>query len=200
MGAPFLQERMKSVSHKNGDGSLWALAVAHVREEFEALPPEVGHHIEEIAEQISLVKERIHGFAESVGAREICCLCGGQCCARGKYHFTVPDLLVYFYLKEELFVPDFERYDTCPYLGPSGCFMPPRSRPLNCIIFNCDRIEELIDSAERVDFYGYERELRGLYARIELLFHNRFQSGLLINYERDVMAGGGKILRYSSVK
>jgi hypothetical protein len=191
---------MEANTDKNEISEMWALAIARVREELEGVPPEIGHQVEGIAERICMVKECIHGFAESVGAREICSSCGGQCCARGKYHFTVPDLLVYFYQTEMLFTPDFDRRDICPYLGSCGCFMPPRYRPLNCIIFNCDRIEELIDPVDRVEFYRLEQELRGLYDRLDQLFDNRFQPGLLINYERDVVAGGGKILRYSIVK
>jgi hypothetical protein len=192
--------KMEPFFQKDDDYAVWALAVDRVREELDGLPAAVCCQVGEIAEQICLTKERIHAFAESAGAREICRLCGGQCCARGKYHFTVPDLLVYFYQRETLFTPYFNRRDACPYLGSCGCFMPPRFRPLNCVIFNCDRIEELIDSVDRVEFYRLEQELRELYGRLESLFNNRFQSGLLITYERDVVAGDGRILRYSSEK
>jgi len=65
--------------------------------------------------------------------------------------------------------------------------MVPFYRPFNCIIFNCDRVEGLMEPLEKERLYEAERQLRGLYGEFEMLFGRRFMAGLLLGCQRDLV-------------
>lgn len=67
--------------------------------------------------------------------------------------------------------------------------MEPALRPLNCIIFLCDRLEELLSEPAKRELASLETELRRLYRCLELLLGNRFVNGLLITHERTTISG-----------
>ena len=171
------------------DQEQWAAAVAATVREYGLLPPQLRQRVGEIAEEISVVKGAYQRLAATVDADGICADCRGLCCGHGKHHFTVVDLLGYLAAGRELFVPDFAS-PVCPYHTGSGCLMVPGLRPLNCIIFLCDRLEELLPAAARQELLSLEKELRRLYSCQELLLGNRFANGLLITFERAGLTGG----------
>lgn len=166
------------------DREKWNMAVAAVADEFSRLSPARRDEIGTAAEEIRSCKEAIQGVAERVAAAEICASCGGECCRTGKYHFEVADLLVYLAGGRDLFMPRYDQ-DACPYLGAKGCLMEPGWRPVNCISFNCDRVESLIDPRELERMTGLERGLREGCRRIERLFDSPYYRGpLLMSWER----------------
>jgi hypothetical protein len=169
------------------DRDKWRQAVAAVTSEFEALVPSLRERLRQLCESIMAAKSGVHAVTEAVSPATICAACGGACCASGKYHFTAVDLLVYLDSGHPLFEPSFGR-GLCPYLGERSCLMEPDYRPFNCLTFNCELVEALLAPNEVERFYAGERELRRLYARVEELFGNRFMHGLLMNYERGLMA------------
>jgi hypothetical protein len=73
--------------------------------------------------------------------------------------------------------------------------MEPSLRPLNCIIFLCDRLDELLPESAKRELAALEKELRRLYVCLELLLGNRFANGLLITHGRAV-ASGGRLFTY----
>lgn len=170
------------------DRDMWRQAVAAVTSEYAALAPELRERLRPFCESIMAAKRRVHAVTEAVSPAAICAACGGACCANGKYHFTVVDLLVLLSNGQPLFEPRFGRC-LCPYLGERSCLMEPDYRPFNCLTFNCELVEALLSPGEVDRFYAGERELRRLYAGVEELFGNRFMQGLLINYERGLLAG-----------
>jgi hypothetical protein len=175
------------------DLETWNLAVAAVTAEFAALPPARQSLVAEFAGAIKVGKEALHAVVEQVSASEICASCGGACCLTGKFHVTVVDLLVYLAEGRELFTPGFD-LGRCPYLGTQGCLMAPPYRPFNCVTFNCEQVEWLLEPLEKERSVLLEQELRSLYGRFEELFGNRFMGGLLMNCERDIKQGCGTIL------
>jgi hypothetical protein len=175
------------------DRETWNLAVAAVAAEFAALPPARQALTAELAGAVKGVKKSLHAVVEEVSAGEICASCGGECCLSGKFHVTVVDLLVYLAEGRELFTPRFDQ-GRCPYLGTQGCLMEPPYRPFNCVTFNCEQVECLLEFAEKDRSVLLEGELRALYGNIEELFGSRFMGGLLMNCERDVIQGQGTIL------
>lgn len=180
------------------DRERWEIGIAAVREEFASLSPGVRSRVEEFAAALKLRKKELQSLAEEAHAGEICAACRGECCARGKNHFTVVDLLVYLADGRELFVPRFGG-ELCPYLGEDGCLMPPEYRPYNCISFICERVDGLLEPAAHARFCALEEELRAVYEEIERLFDNRFRGGLLGNCERDVEQKRIPILRGAAV-
>lgn len=177
------------------DQERWARAVAAVTAEYAALPSRLVDVVGIKAAEIRVVKERLCGFAAEVGAAAICAACGGECCLRGKYHFTAVDLLVFLAAGMPLFQPHFGG-ENCPYGGESGCRMASSFRPFNCVTYNCEQVEGLWPPARVAAFYGLERLLRQLYADLESLFNNRFMHGLLMNFSADDQVQGRKILRF----
>jgi aminoglycoside phosphotransferase family enzyme len=73
--------------------------------------------------------------------------------------------------------------------------MEPEYRPFNCITFNCERVEGLMEPLEIERFHVIEQELIAMYKELEALFDNRFMYGLLINCERDLLREKTAILR-----
>jgi hypothetical protein len=171
------------------DRESWKLAVAAVAEEFARLSPIRRALVGEAVEAVKACKQALHTIVEGVAASGICASCGGECCRTGKFHFTVVDLLVYLAEGRELFTPRFDR-EACPYLGAPGCLMEPVYRPFNCITFNCERVELLLEPHEKEGLARDEEKLRSDYKRFEKLFGTRFMGGLLMNWERTPILGG----------
>jgi hypothetical protein len=172
---------------------MWNLVVAAVAAEHAALAPARKALVAELAEAVKGAKEALHAIGEGVCVGEICASCGGECCMTGKFHVTVVDILVYLAEGRALFTPDFGQ-GRCPYLGERGCLMASSYRPFNCVTFNCERVEWLLEPHDKERFVLLERELRALYGRFEEEFGNRFMGGLLQNWERDIVQGRGSIL------
>ncbi len=173
---------------------MWEKAVAAVGQEYVILPPSLRMRVGERAAAIRECKIGLDAFSRVVNGGEICAACGGECCARGRHHFTAIDLLVHLSAGQPLLTPNFAG-DLCPWLGPAGCLMEPEYRPYNCVTFNCERIEGLLEPQARESFYKVEGELRALYGEMEELFGNRFMQGLLLSYERAAACGEGILLR-----
>lgn len=176
------------------DQELWSASVTAAVREYNLLPSSLRQRVGEIAAEIAAVKGAHQGLAANVDADGICAACRGLCCGHGKHHFTVVDLLGYLAAGLELFTPDFAG-PVCPYHTGRGCLMPPALRPLNCIIFLCDRLEELLTEPAKQELASLEKELRRLYCCLESLLGNRFANGLLITYGR-VLASEGRMFNY----
>ena len=176
------------------DSDLWQRGVAAVSGEYALLSPSARARVSALAVRIKAAKEELQELTVVAGGAATCAACRGACCASGKYHFTVIDLLVFLADGRELFTPSFAP-GRCPYLGAKGCLMTPEYRPLTCVIFNCEAVEEGMGPQESSRFLEREGELRALYGELEELFANRLTGGLLQNAERDVVQGGRGVLR-----
>jgi hypothetical protein len=127
------------------DGTLlWTRRVAEVADLFRALPDRVRNELAPLAREIRRLKSDLQRIADEVSAGEICAQCGGECCRSGRYHVTVIDIVVYLDAGVVPPEPPFTA-GSCPYLSAAGCIFPPAFRPFNCITFNCDRIEGLLE-------------------------------------------------------
>ncbi|HEY6007058.1 MAG TPA: hypothetical protein VIU40_01950 [Geobacteraceae bacterium] len=175
------------------DQELWEEGVAAIAREYAALGEKTLEVLRPACVAIRAAKERLHELFTRANCDESCRLCAWACCARGKYHFTVVDLLVYLDAGQALFIPRFDS-GTCPFLSGTGCLMSPSFRPYACTTFICDTVDEALSSAEREFFYRVGAELRATYGQVEGLFAGRFMYGLLINSERRLREGGGAIL------
>ncbi len=173
---------------------MWGSAVAAVAREYAALHLTLRTLVEEHVSTIRERKRALNAISQEVSGGEICAACRGECCARGRHHFTVIDLLVHLAAGRPLPTPDFAG-DRCPWLGSSGCCMEAAYRPFNCVTFNCELVEGLLEPSAWKEFYRVEQELRGSYRQLEDLFGNRFMQGLLLNYERAVADGDAVLSR-----
>jgi hypothetical protein len=157
-------------------------------------PPQLRRRVGELATEIAAAKEAYQQLAASVDADAVCAECRGLCCGHGKHHFTVVDLLGYLSAGRELFTPLFTN-PVCPYHTGCGCLMEPALRPLNCIIFLCDQLDELLAESAKRELGALEKELRRLYCCLESLLGNRFANGLLITYNR-ALCSGNRLFTY----
>lgn len=175
------------------DQQMWENAVHVVMAEYEALAGPVKARVARIGESIRQIKLEIFSLAEQSAAIETCATCAGLCCEKGKYHFSVIDLLVYLSTGRELFTPSF-RETPCPFLGERGCLMDPAYRPFPCITFHCELLESPLSAVELERMYLLERSLRASCRQMEELFGNRLMQGLLLSYERFLAGADAAIL------
>lgn len=165
------------------DQEMWERAVAVAGGEYEHLSDPLKKQVLVIGESIRQVKREIYALAGGAAIIKTCVACGGLCCEKGKYHFSVIDLLMYLSSGKELFIPSF-RETPCPFLGEEGCLMDPAYRPFTCITFHCERLEDLLSPADLERIHHLERSLRKLCQKLETLFGGRLMQGLLLSCAR----------------
>ncbi|MHC1696581.1 MAG: hypothetical protein AB9919_00640 [Geobacteraceae bacterium] len=170
------------------DQEMWERAVAIARVEYEHLSDPLKNQVVAIGESIRQVKLEIYALAGGTAIIETCIDCGGRCCEKGKYHFSVIDLLMYLSTGKELFLPSF-RETPCPFLGETGCLMGPAYRPYTCITFHCERLEILLSPADLEQICQLERSLRDFCHELEELFGCRLMQGLLLSCARHLHDG-----------
>jgi len=157
----------------------WRAGVRLVTQAYLAAPEPLRARLRELAALLKETKCAMQALVARVDAAAHCAGCGGECCVKGKYHFTKADLLVYLVDGKPLFVPLFSN-GLCPNLGCQGCLIPTAYRPFNCITFNCELIEDLLPGEDLASFYRMERELRLRYQEIRSLFPEQTMHGALL--------------------
>ncbi len=163
------------------DQQRWDLAVEAAGSVYEHLAPETGAQLDTLIGQIMRLKEELVERALAAGSASICRTCAGRCCRNGKYHVSVLDLLAYRSSKTEPVVPEFSPGPACPYSGASGCRMPPRFRPMTCVVFNCELVEGPMEPDECTALYEKEKLLRDAIARANNLTGRRLDRALLLS-------------------
>ncbi|MGA7826058.1 MAG: hypothetical protein WCA04_00225 [Geobacteraceae bacterium] len=175
------------------DQELWDRTVAVAEVEYENLSGPLKDRVFGISEAIRQVKLEMFALAGGAAVVETCCDCGGLCCEKGKYHFSLIDLLIYLSTGKELFSPLF-RDAPCPFLGESGCLMDPAYRPFTCITFHCERLEIHLSPNDLQRILYLERSLRVLCRELESMFGQRLMQGLLLSGARYLRGDATAIL------
>jgi len=164
----------------NDQDAVWKQAVTAASKGYSGLPAAIRTELDGLLEEIMQLKQKLVDMAASTGSSAICRTCGGECCLLGRYHLSTLDLLAYRKTGVEPVIPDFSTAPACPYSDASGCLMPPRYRPVTCVIFNCQLIEDRLTPAERETFHGYESRLRAIVARAGRIHGDRTDRPLLL--------------------
>ncbi len=134
-----------------------------------------------LGEVVRLKRELNRLFVAADGAA-CCARCDGACCARGRHHMTLVEVLTALERGEDL--PDPDPGATCPYLTAGGCSLAPELRPFNCVTFNCEQVENRLGPEEVDAFYRAERALRELYTEFEQRCAGASLRGLVIRARR----------------
>jgi len=163
------------------DRTTWANAVTAADKLHTHLAVEARAKLDELIDRIMRLKEELLERTLSAGGAAICHSCGGQCCLNGKYHFSVLDLLAYRKAAVAPVVPNFGSNPACPYSGEAGCLMPPGFRPMTCVVFNCELIEDRMTSADLQELYECERLLRRAIADASQIAGQRLDRALLLS-------------------
>lgn len=156
------------------DQQAWQLALDLAVRLYDGLPEAGRERVDMLVRRIMALKQELLDLTLCVGSASLCRTCGGKCCLHGKYYVTLLDLLAYRISSTAAPVPDFGGHPGCPYGGPHGCCLAPGLRPMTCVIFNCDLIEELMSVAVRQRVVVCERELRAAITEVERLADARF--------------------------
>lgn len=163
------------------DQRTWAQSVAAVSSYYERLPTAIRTELDAHINEIMRLKEQLSDLTLTAGGAQICRTCGGKCCLNGKYHFSALDLLAYRNTLIEPVVPDFSAHPCCPYSGESGCLMLPRFRPMTCVVFNCELIENQMMPSQCEALYACEKQLRESIRQASRITGRRLDRALLLS-------------------
>jgi len=163
------------------DQAAWEQAVATAGEWYFGLPPGIRAELDGLLDEIMQFKQKLVELVTSSGSSAICRTCGGECCLLGRYHVSVLDILAYRKAGVEPVVPDFTASPACPYSDACGCLMPPRYRPVTCVLFNCQMVEDRLTATERHSLHEYEGRLRATVARAGRIHDIRIDRPLLLS-------------------
>lgn len=161
---------------------VWQQVIERVSVEYRSLPQSEKEWIGERLDRIEQLQAELDRLFQVAEGERICCLCQGDCCAKGHNHMTLVNLLSLVRQGVDVPVADFSR--TCPFLGDRGCVLAVAARPYNCITFICDSIEDALDTEQRRRFYEIDRQLRALYQEFVQRYRAAAMTGLLIWAQR----------------
>jgi hypothetical protein len=147
------------------DQAAWEQAVTACSGRYFGLLPGIRAELDVLLEEIMQSKAELVELVTSSGSSGICRSCGGECCRLGRYHVRVLDILAYRKTGVEPVIPHFTASPACPYADAAGCLMSACYRPVTCVIFNCQQIEDRLSAAERHSLHEYENRLRATVAR-----------------------------------
>lgn len=163
------------------DQAAWEQAVANVDRMYAGLPPATATELDRLIESIMGLKQNLVELVTSAGSADICRTCGGDCCRFGKYHVSMLDIVAYLKSGAEMLVPDFSTNPYCPYSNVSGCTMAPRYRPMTCVVFNCQLVEDQLTPAQQETMRNHEQELRTAIAQAGRITGLRLDRALLLS-------------------
>ncbi|HPX62441.1 MAG TPA: hypothetical protein PLN25_11845, partial [Deltaproteobacteria bacterium] len=162
------------------DQQLWNRACTFAADVYGALSPDDRDKLAGLTNSIMQLKREMLSVTFAAGSGGVCRDCGGECCRYGRYHFSVLDMLACFSANVLPPVPRFENLMDCPFGTDSGCSLDPGFRPVTCVIFNCERIEELMGVDLKTGMQRSETLLREAVETASLLLGMRVSRPLLL--------------------
>jgi hypothetical protein len=93
----------------------------------------------------------------------------------------VLDILAYLKNGTEQVIPDFSTNPACPYSDVSGCTMAPGYRPMTCVVFNCQQVEDQLSATQRGMLSDYEHDLRAAIRQAGHITGMRLDRALLLS-------------------
>ncbi len=167
---------------RESDLVLWQSGLAGLKREVAALEATERMWMSAQLERIALVQQELHALFQSGEGETQCRDCLGACCAHGKHHLTLANLLACLLAGEE--PPDADFSAPCPMLGPQGCRIEVARRPFNCVTFACEPVEKAMGAQNAALFYEREKQLRHIYETFARRYAAGSLRGLLIALER----------------
>ncbi|MEN8687693.1 MAG: hypothetical protein AB1Z51_07150 [Desulfuromonadales bacterium] len=167
----------------------WLALLQKIRDELAALDEAERQWLRSRLDSIGAIQLDLDTLFHAAGGVQTCAVCAGACCACGRHHLTLPNLLTYLLADEEPPAPDLDR--PCPYLGESGCRLSVDRRPYNCITFFCEQLDANLSAADRQQLRLLDRQLRQEYQCLAERYPSASLRGLWIALER---IDGGDIL------
>jgi hypothetical protein len=141
------------------DQQLLEQGLSQVFRLFAACAPAKQRQIAELLLQYRREKESMASFASAADSASICRECAGQCCMNGKFRLNVCDALA-LNVEQVLVRSDFNQKPVCPYGTDQGCCLSPEFRPMDCVLFICDEIEQRLTETTRFELIAGEERIR----------------------------------------
>lgn len=141
------------------DQQLWNLGTVRLKALLADLSVAKGLALTQLLTRYREAKEAFAAVVANVDADSVCRECEGQCCLNGKYRINVFDALA----RAAAEIPtsaDFFQKPACPYGTDTGCTMEPGLRPVDCILFICEAIEQKMSPQARLILAEQEQDLR----------------------------------------
>lgn len=167
----------------------WPALLQKLRDELAVLEESDRQWLKSRLDSIAAIQLDLDNLFHVADGVRTCALCAGACCACGRHHLTLTNLLTYLLADEAPPAPDLDK--TCPYLGESGCRLSVDRRPYNCITFFCEQLEENLSAEGRQQLRLLDRQLRQEYQCLAERYPSASLRGLWIALER---IDGGNIL------
>lgn len=161
------------------DQQLWHSGMARLGELLAALPQETQRMVSLLLDEYGQLKEAIARITSEVDAAALCRQCAGQCCMNGKYRFNVLDACSCVAAGISV-AASFAQKPLCPYGADTGCLLEARYRPLDCILFVCDDIDQALTSHARQHLDVEEQRLRSCLAELAQLLGEPLATPLLL--------------------
>jgi hypothetical protein len=160
------------------DQEAWQRGVRFMEKIHDRLPRHARQQLGELLDSYRRHKGEM--LALTAGSSALCRDCGGQCCLNGKYRFSGLDLLALLDQQVPLPVPDFAQKPLCPYGDDGGCGMESAFRPLDCVLFICGAIEEIMSETAANALALLEQKLRRYVRQAETLLEQPLGRPLLL--------------------
>lgn len=165
------------------DDQLLQHGLGYVDQLLGGLEPEVRVQLQRIVQDCFLQKNQYAAVVGAVGASALCRTCRGQCCMNGKYRLTLFDALM-FRLHDQPLRADFTHKPLCPFGTSSGCLMEPAFRPLDCILFICETVDDVLSEDQRAALAVLEERLRHGRLYVEKLLQQSLATPVLLWAEK----------------
>ena len=162
------------------DQQVWEQAVAAISRMYRDLEPEKKAELGKLIDIVMQLKQELVERVTAAGSSVLCQTCGGDCCLYGKYHLSALDVLAFLATDAGPVVPDFTAGPHCPYSDAKGCLMVPRYRPMTCVIFNCEQIENRLTPSDRDALRACEQKLRDAILRAGNIRDTRLDRPVLL--------------------
>ena len=161
------------------DQLLWNLGFTRLNDLYSGYSRETELALALLLTRYCQAKEALAAVIAEIDASSVCHQCGGQCCLNGKYRINVCDSLVLI-ARETIPSVNFIQKPVCPYGSQDGCSMEPGLRPVDCILFICDAINEKLSPQSRTILVAGEQGLRECIEQASRLTGERLRTPLLL--------------------
>lgn len=168
----------------------WSELLQAIRKEFSSLADADRQWLRQRVARIAVLQTELDALFRAADGPQACANCDGACCACGRHHLTLTNLLGYLLEHSDPPTPDFSL--TCPFLGTGGCLLPVARRPYNCITFFCETLDDRLTVAEAGQLRSLDLALRSEYELVAQRYPLASLRGLWLALAR---YDGGFLLR-----
>lgn len=165
------------------DQQIWDKGLQFVEKLFAGLPVPDRQLLSAMLANCIRKKQDLASIFLQVESETACKECLGQCCLNGKYRMSVFDLLSLCAAGVKV-VPDFSKKPLCPYGNAVGCSLELAFRPLGCVFFLCETLDERLPVLSRAALVSCEESIRECRLKVSRILDIPLATPLLLWAEK----------------